>query len=45
MDIDAMRFAVEFDAARRGYHTEEEKTALNRMRMEKKQLLLEMHSV
>lgn len=45
MDIDAMRFAVEFDAARRGYHTKEEKTALNRMRMEKKQLLLEMHSV
>lgn len=45
MDIDAMRFAIEYNAAKRGYHTEEEENTLSSMRAIKKQLVQEMNGV
>lgn len=45
MDLDAMRFAIEYNAAVRGYHTENDKNLLSQMSAEKKQLLQEMKSV
>lgn len=45
MDLDAIRFAIELEANKRGHHTQEDQDSLSSVRIAKKKLLKDLRSV